>query len=262
MLHNLIRINNPDIPIYRTFPFGRFREVLLERSLALVAPSLWDDPFENFLIRCAITYIQDGKWRQDFFDRIRKPVYGQCWSLAAESDALWRIYSKVDKDQQTGRNRVVEYEGVKVRTTARKLLGALWETSPIEPSDACFLGQVEYMPQEAAAQCVADEVGRARLKAFDDGLGHARALLIKSEPFDHEREVRLIFVELREGYGNKPVFPIGIDPNALFEEVVLDPRLHGDDVRDREEELRSLGYNGRVTKSDLYQGVLYEIVLR
>lgn len=262
MLRNLICISDPDIPIYRTFPFGRFREVLEQRALVLVAPSLWDDPFENFLVGCTINYMQDGKWQQECFDRILRPVYAQCWSLAAESDALWRIYSKIDKDPQTGRNKAVEYEGVKVRTTARKLLGALWDGSPIQPFDSCFIGLVEYLPQADAAQRVANEVGRAQLNAFSGGRGHARALLMKREPFDHEHEIRLIFVDHRDDYGSSRVLPIEIDPSALFEEAVLDPRLHVDDAREREAELRALGYNGPVAKSDLYQGVLHQILVQ
>jgi hypothetical protein len=99
------------------------------------------------------------------------------------------------------------------------------------------------------------------LNTFAGGLGHARALLIKREPFQHEREVRLIYVEHREGYGNGRLFSIPTDPNLLFEEVVLDPRLQAEDVREREAELRSLGFNGPVTKSDLYQSEMHEIML-
>ena len=143
MLNNMIGIDDPDTPIYRTFRFEYFRDALQRQSIALVAPALWDDPFENFLTGCAITYRYEGQWRQELFDSVRKPVYAQCWSLASESDALWRIYSTVLKHPETGRSTLVEGEGLKVRTTVRKLLGALCNWSPIPAESACFLGLVE-----------------------------------------------------------------------------------------------------------------------
>ena len=109
---------------------------------------------------------------------------------------------------------------------------------------------------------IANEVGREQLNAFGGGLGHARSLLIKREPFLHEREVRLVFVEHRESSSHNNLLFIDIDPNSLFDEIVLDPRLHPEDVTAREAELRLLGFNGRVVKSELYQKVLYEIVLQ
>ncbi|WP_217411417.1 hypothetical protein [Marinobacterium ramblicola] len=101
-----------------------------------------------------------------------------------------------------------------------------------------------------------------QLKAFAGGIGHARSLLIKREPVDHEREVRLIFVEPGDDHDNSLLLPIEINPDTLFEEVVLDPRLQADDAKARETEIRSFGYNGPITKSELYRSALYNIVLR
>ena len=183
------------------------------------------------------------------------------WSLTPESDAQWRVYSTVVKDPKTGRNTAAEQEGVKVRTTPRTLLSLLWAASLTPPEDACFLGQVEYMSQERAAQRVANEVARERLNAFGGGLGHAETLLVKRDPFKHETEVRLVYVEHRDGCGSDHIFAVPFDPNSTFEEVMLDPRLHPDDVKEREAEFSSLGFKHPVKKSNLYQRVLYEIVL-
>lgn len=258
---NFIRIDSLDVPLYRTFRFRYLREVLQERKLPLLAPHLWDDPFENVLTKCCITYKQDDKFKQEFFDRVRKPIYAQCWSLSVESDALWRIYSIVVKDSVSGRNTTVEEEGIKVRTTARKLLSALWNACPTAPGDSCFLGQVEYLSQKKAVQRIADEVGRTRLNAFPGGVGHAMIMLVKREPFNHEQEVRLIYVEHRKEQGNDPLFFINVDPSKLIEKIILDPRLSADDVKEREAELRCLGFRGPIVKSELYQGVLYEIFI-
>lgn len=259
---HLIGLPPSDVSIYRTISLRRLRPILAQRKLPLVAPYLWEDPFENIVASCAITYPKEGRLEQTCLDILRKPVYAQCWSLLGESDALWRIYSKVDKDPGTKRNLSCGDEGVKVKTTTTKLLHAVWSGCPFPPEDSCFLGLVQYFPEKQAMQLIANVIGKEHLNAFSGGLGHAWSLLIKRKPFEHEREVRLIVVERREGHRNEPVMEIPIDPNELFEEAILDPRLQVDDARDRETELRSLGFSGLISKSQLYQRMIPEIVLQ
>jgi hypothetical protein len=159
MTSNLIRIE-PDTPIYRVFRLQYIGEVLQDNKLRLVPPASWEDPFENMLSRCAITYASGSPGQQEFFDRVRRPVFAQCWSAEPESDAIWRVYSRFDKDQDSGRNKAPQEEGVRVRTTAVKLLQALWDNSPTDHTDACFLGGVRYMPEDQVKQFIADEIGR------------------------------------------------------------------------------------------------------
>ncbi len=40
--------------IYRVFPRHRFFELFAERKNALVWPTKWDDPFENFVLRSPV----------------------------------------------------------------------------------------------------------------------------------------------------------------------------------------------------------------
>jgi hypothetical protein len=230
--------------------------------MQLVAPHLWDDPFENLVADCAITDMRGAKWTQTFLGNLRKSVYGQCWSFAAESDALWRIYSTVRKNPDTQRNEALDDEGVKVRVSADNLLRTLWNSGVSNPGESCFLGQVRYLPQGEAVQTVADEIGRSLQEAFASGLGHAESLLLKRSAFDHEREARLVYVEHIDSPMRAGLWPVAIDPNSLFEEAVLDPRLGSDDVRDREQELRDLGFTRPVMRSDLYQRTLFEVVIR
>jgi hypothetical protein len=124
MSSNLIGIDG-DMPIYRTFRFKYLLSDLRAHCLTMTRPSAWDDPFENMITNCAFTYPTDDlKLKQHFFDQSRSNVFAQCWSLSSESDALWRIYSTVDKDE-SGRNTAFEHEGVKVRTTPKRLLSGL-----------------------------------------------------------------------------------------------------------------------------------------
>lgn len=253
MFSNLIGID-PDTPIYRIFKYKHLRDALTSRELTLSSPSKWDDPFENILVKMQLEYIDEsGRKAQLCLDSKRDAVYCQCWSLLSESDAMWRIYSSLKKDN-CGLHDDSENEGILVKTTARKLIDMLGKEKPDFFPENCFLGRVEYLDKSIALNQMETEVRCYRSEAYSGGKGHARSLLIKSMPFKHEEEVRLIVVSPDGGDG------ISFDPNALFDEIVLDPRLHVDRVSKRRVELRELGYMGSVERSDLYQGELYLIV--
>ena len=40
--------------IYRVFPRHRFFELFEEKKNALVWPTMWEDPFENFILRSRV----------------------------------------------------------------------------------------------------------------------------------------------------------------------------------------------------------------
>jgi hypothetical protein len=87
---------------------------LFERSeLVLVRPKLWEDPSENFLLRCNLE-LDTGK-RIDLRNEERQ-FYGQCWSLKRETDAMWRIYSP-------------QKNGVKIKVRSGNLLSCLYPDS-------------------------------------------------------------------------------------------------------------------------------------
>lgn len=90
---------------------------------------LWDDPFENFILQ--------GRGRTSNGRTVsfgmRESLFGQCWTLNWESDAMWRIYSP-DKN------------GVKIRTTIKKLFESIYNAIPTGKRNvSCFIGKVEYL---------------------------------------------------------------------------------------------------------------------
>ncbi|HJF26762.1 MAG TPA: hypothetical protein K8V79_00645 [Acinetobacter lwoffii] len=97
-----------DQPIYRIFSLERFFQVLDKKQLTLVKPHLWDDSFENVLLKSEFKTASNETAVFEAHDS----VYGQCWTRHAESDAMWRIYSP-------------HKSGVKLQTTPRKLLETL-----------------------------------------------------------------------------------------------------------------------------------------
>ena len=216
-----------DKPVYRVMPVHRLLECFQKRQLVLVPPKKWDDPFENLLLSARVI-LASGETGD--MQPIREKVYGQCWTLHKETDAMWRIYS-ADKN------------GAKIKSTPRRLLEAL-KTSDAQFRDIqCFIGRVSYMKQEDLVRT---------LKGLDlfntNGSGIAESLMYKRREFSHEREVRLVYTGQS---GN--VHPFSIDPNAAFDEVIFDPRMDGELYEAYKAAVKAKGFTNRIDQSVLYR---------
>ncbi|UPL22433.1 DUF2971 domain-containing protein [Alcaligenes faecalis] len=216
-----------DTPIFRILPIGRFFQILVEKKLTLVNPRVWDDPFENALLSSSFSGCSNN-----LIFQAKSAVYGQCWTLHRETDAMWRIYSP-NKD------------GVRLRTTPRKLLSAL--KRGIDPNlDAkCFIGKVQYKSKSDLLQVFS---GIDVLRG--DGAGIAESLLYKRRAFLHEREVRLIC-----SVGSVLVedfLSFDVDFNVIFDRILFDPRMDSNLMRSYTSAVRGLGCKVEVKVSDLY----------
>ena len=133
-----------------------------------------------------------------------------------------------------------------MRSTPRKLLMALdsWAQSQnVTPSQFCFIGAVQYKTEEEIHKYFADTIECLGLNAFDDPAVTSEALLMKRSGFQHEREIRLIYIQSRD-IPRQDVVKVKIDPNVVFEEISFDPRLALFERKEREQHARNLGYNG------------------
>lgn len=233
---NITGIEDPQQPIYRIFSLQRLKEAILKRELTFVSPSMWDDPYENFLLNCR-GILSTGE--RVSLASLRESWHGQCWTFTKESDAMWRIYSP-GKD------------GIRVRTKISKMADLIWEPSNPFSRLSYFIGKVEYWTRELIEQFLSNTT------LMDMTFGgqndkFARTLLIKRKEFEHENEVRI----LANNAGSNPrakgkLFTIQFDPNLLIEEVTTDPRMDGATFSRIEREIRSLGYSGDINHSDLY----------
>lgn len=230
--HNFLNLdpNLLDKPVYRIMPIQRVLQALESQSLVLVKPKKWDDPFENSLLQAAFEY-GDGE-RTAF--AAKDSVYGQCWTLHRETDAMWRIYS-ANKD------------GVRIASTPRKLLNALREGDPRFESVRCFLGRVEYLTKTNLLK----EFGGINLRN-PDGSGIAESLLYKRREFAHEKEVRLIYCG-EDGACLSDTYPFRIDTNEVFERLTFDPRMDPELRIAYRLAFQQKSYTGRVTNSTLYK---------
>ncbi|MEY0878468.1 DUF2971 domain-containing protein [Providencia manganoxydans] len=228
---NIININESllDAPIYRIMPVTRFFQLLDDKKLALLKPKKWDDPFENTLLN---SIFLDCDGREGTFAS-KDSVYGQCWSLHNETDAMWRIYSQ-NKD------------GIKISTTPRKLLTALENCVPVYSSVMCFIGAVSYLTYND----ILDKFKSIHLMSTD-GAGIAESLLYKRLEFEHEKEIRLIYC----GEDDKcldDIFLFDVNPTNLIDSIVFDPRMDKNLKLSYRLGINNKGYNFNEIQSTLY----------
>ena len=247
-----------DTPIYRIHR-QRYLKELLSGKLILPATHRWDDPYENLISWCAYDYIgEDKEIKQVFLGNDRMPTFGQCWTTIPESDAMWRIYSDVDKDRghdsffSTG-------ESVRLRPTARKLVNALSKGMGGQ-ADKCYVGLVKYLEEGELQQHVVNAVGTYKEQAFSGVSGHADALLLKRIPFAHESEVRLLYIDADRKFEGKEQIEVPIDVNSVIEEIMLDPRLRNGGAEPKRREWleadriqRTQSAHHRSTKNSLWK---------
>ena len=231
-MHNFLHIEETklDEPIYRIFSVERFLQLLSSGKLTLVKPHMWDDPFENLLLTSK--FITASNEEASF--ETQNSVYGQCWTLHAETDAMWRIYS-------------LHKNGVRVKTTPRKLLTALHHNIPMHPELSGFIGKVQYAKDELILKENLEKINL--MKA--DGTGLAESLLYKRHEFSHEQEVRLIYLG-KDGACVDDIFNFLINSNELFENIMFDPRMDKSLQQTYQKCIETLGCKVKVECSTLY----------
>ena len=213
-----ISVSRRDSPVYRIISLDRFYELFAKRQNVLVNPSMWDDPFENFILK------SQSLSRQGWF--------GQCWTRHRASDAMWRIYSN-------------DSRSVRIRSTPARLLQSLISSTKRGQS---FVGAVRYLPHGSLMRFAQEAISSGNLKMPKMA---ARTLLVKRPAFRHEAEVRLLFFTDRAG--SSRLFRYQVDPHSLIDQVMLDPRLPWVDFKNTKAEIqRRTGYAGSIKRSLLY----------
>jgi hypothetical protein len=251
MSNNLIFLDELELntPIYRIFSFDRLEEIFSERKLALVKPAMWDDPFENFILKSTVHLGNGLEATIDY----RNSFYGQCWSLSSENDGMWRIYSPTK-------------DGVKVKTTIRKLFSPLFSlTSEYDDlnnrtySLSTFIGRVQYKSERTLTKMLTNQI-LMNQKLFDSsGRGQASSFMFKRNEFKHEQEIRI--VHNAQGDNESNVFKYDVDPALLFDEIIFDPRMDESTYSNRRNVILGWGYPNKIDQSNLYKLKNFTIAL-
>jgi hypothetical protein len=203
-------------PVYRIVSIERLYELFESRKNVLVSPSMWEDPFENFILKGQSVS--------------RRGWFGQCWTRQKSSDAMWRIYSSDSK-------------GIRLRSTPERLLASLGESAT---RGRAFIGTVRYLAKRPLMHFAQKAVASGTLTGAAEA---ARTLLVKRPAFRHESEVRLLY----RGDISDKLFKYLIDPHALFDQLMLDPRLSPVEFETTRATIRArTGYAGSIKRSLLY----------
>ena len=226
-----------DESLWRVFPAERALQLFREKKNVLVAPSKWDDPFENFLARCLVP-IENNQFAS--LEGLTRAFYGQCWCHSeAETDATWRIY--VPEKQR----------GIRIRVRAGTLFDTVYSPKDQASSIRCFLGKVEYKSEpDLLSWLSALKVQQELLTP--DNVNIAKTLLVKRSQFSHENETRLLYDLPAENYNGEEIIKFDFDPSALVQHVLLDPRWSEAEAQLMERQIRCLGYEGPIEHSTLY----------
>lgn len=250
----LINIDQ-ETSIYRIIRYDFLLDILKTNSLKLVSPNNWEDPYENIYLKSTkhlimldeenvVTEVKtiNSKAAVDL-------IYGQCWSLNSETDALWRIYSNK------------EHIGVKIKTTIGRLFKEIYNhKEENEYNGNPYFGKVIYIQNNTIKEKIEELIRKTT--NTQHGL-NLYPLLIKRNEFSHEKELRLLFQVFMSDIfkeskgvfkysGNLPkMIDVTINAQSLIEEIVIDPRTPIEEFQKMKIEIQSL-YPINVTKSKLY----------
>jgi len=226
-----------ETPIYRVYRLRHLMEVLRSGRNVLVKPGMWDDPFENVVFQK--TSFMLGNERVEASAYVRERFYGQCWTLnREETDALWRIYSPTR-------------DGVRVKSTIGRVFNGLYRDSDWRARASYFIGKVVYRKEHEIVAFLKRGISAA---VFGDTRWTASTLLVKRQEFSHENEVRLLYIDygIRRAQRNS-TYSYRIDTNKTFTEMLCDPRMTSANFQRSLARVKSLGCDGRVAQSRLYQ---------
>ena len=232
-----------DTPIYKYIPFKYLKLMILNSSLFFGRVSSWEDVYENWFLKEQMV-LPSGE-KGSAMDLI-PGVFGQSWTLQEESDAMWRIYSKVDKKKP---DDYLDDTAVRIKTTGRKLFDVIYTDD--KDYNTSYIGTVSYLSQDDFLNL---QNSLSPLNPMDLSEVFVKSCFFKRTPFEHEREVRpiLIYPPKHENFGKDGV-SFDIDFDNLIDEMVTDPRLTPDEYRTVRGQLIGLGAkSNKVRNSELY----------
>lgn len=231
-----------DTPIYKYIPFKYLKLMIQNSNLYFGKVSSWEDVYENWFLKEQMVLPSGEKGSAT--DLIQG-VFGQSWTLQEESDAMWRIYSKLDRTLHD----YLDDTAVRIKTTARKLYNVIYAND--EDFNTSYIGAVKYLSQNDFLKM---QDSLSPLNPLDLSEVLVRSYFFKRAPFEHEKEVRpiLIYSPKHENFGKDGV-SFDIDFDNLIDEMVTDPRLTPDEYRTVRGQLIGLGAKSdKVRNSELY----------
>lgn len=148
-----------DTKLYRYISLETFLAFVETKRTHLTKVTTWDDPWEAILSK--IPVVDDrGKTLKPSYS-FHEGVFGQCWSLLHESDAMWRIYS-------------TSATGLVIATTVKKF-------ELLQGAERLYVGRVVYFA-DAPDLIAKARIDRSMFEPF----------CLKRSAYAHEQEVRVL----------------------------------------------------------------------
>jgi len=226
--------------VFRIFNWDYFIDDLKNKKLTLTRPNSWRDPFENFLLNSK-GQLEDGCFVG--LENIRDSFYGLCWSLKADCDGIWRNYK--------GDNNCA----IKAKTTTGKLLDGIYDINNTSHYISYFIGKVDYVSDDVIADFFKEKLD---FRNYQSGIEFALTLMLKRLAYAYEEEVRII-VYNKDNVNS--LLQIDIDPNHLYDELILDPWIKPNEFEQKKDELINAGFTGKITRSSLYDKPFFIVKL-
>jgi DUF2971 family protein len=231
-------IRSPDLTedtkLYRYISFRRFMDFVETKQISLSRIINWQDTWEIPSAKLPIQ-ADDGSIRFSLWN-IGESMFGQCWSLHEESDAMWRIYSQHN-------------EGVVIQASVKKF-------DLLEDIKFGALASVIYYDDlKTALDRIEGSPSHRNFEPFTQAF-------LKRRAFEHEKEVRLVTMDDERCLVKKPSegvsrIDVDLDPLEFIEGITIDPRADDRHVAVLQKYCERTGFKIKPIRSTLY-GNLYE----
>ncbi|WP_323484072.1 hypothetical protein [Polynucleobacter sp. MG-28-Ekke-A2] len=228
----------------------------------LANPNTWPDPLDNFLLRQTQINTSDGEVIDP--TSLGNGWYAQCWSLQKNSAAMWHLYGTYKDLSGQGGLATINPQNyaqcsIQVSSTPRKILDHFYGV--LENSKAnLFCGYVRYIEEYEFENLLsrykfADFLFPGNQRLF------AEFMCLKRMAFSHEQEVRFIYQDINIDFSQpwSMYREYDLNPNVLFNGVVLDPRLKNWESEKIKNLLLTSGIMLNIQQSDLYERKLFQM---
>lgn len=214
--------------VFRYISLSKFMNIIEFESIAFSRiKKCWEDNWELPLSN--IKTIDDCGSILYSMGSDSDELFGQCWTMLEDSDAMWRVYSP-DK------------QGLMISTRIKNLIN-------IDKITNGFVGKVYYFNELLDGVKYVEENYKVPSTVRD--------AFLKRHSFKHEEEIRITFLNRHLNMEDQVdseinVIKINIDIHEFIDYIKIDPRAPSYYVDTIKEYCLSKGIQCEVTKSDLY----------
>ena len=237
--------------IFRIIKFDYLLSALKSNKTSFSHPKSWSDPYDSIFIQSDVKLCNGALARQAY----KNNYFVQCWCYQNfESDAMWRIYSS--------QNNMQEYDGVMILSTPEKIMNSLWVSKVVPKNENLFLGKIQYIPKSKFkdSKFFANFFNASRFPLSEK---LATTLLLKTNAYKHENELRFIVEEEVKSYKPRIELNHNIPFSNIIDKIIIDPRASRKFRKEVKSRIDALNFkNIRVFQSTMLKSkdIIYDLI--